>query len=176
VLILTTFDADEYVHEAMKAGASGFLLKDVRPEQLADAAPVVARNGDTLLVPAITRRLVQQSVHRPPPGPVPAPTPSRRAAPRAQLTLPVTLKRVKGNPIASRTQDVSSGGMRVTTSRPLAVDEVLHFELPLDVDTHVEGQARVMREHPFGAYALRFERLSLQGAERLSQLVDSAIR
>ena len=67
VLILTTFDADEYVYEAMKAGASGFLLKDVRPEQLAEAVRVVAA-GDALLAPAITRRLVEQFVQRPPPG------------------------------------------------------------------------------------------------------------
>ena len=67
VLILTTFDADEFVYEAMKAGASGFLLKDVRPEQLADAVRVVAA-GDALLSPAITRRLVEQFVQRPPPG------------------------------------------------------------------------------------------------------------
>ena len=67
VLILTTFDADEYVYEAMKAGASGFLLKDVRPEQLADAVRTVAV-GDALLAPAITRRLVEQFVRRPPPG------------------------------------------------------------------------------------------------------------
>jgi DNA-binding NarL/FixJ family response regulator len=67
VLILTTFGADEYVYEAMKAGASGFLLKDVRPEQLADAVRTVAA-GDALLAPAITRRLVEQFVRRPPPG------------------------------------------------------------------------------------------------------------
>jgi DNA-binding NarL/FixJ family response regulator len=67
VLILTTFDADEYVYDAMKAGASGFLLKDVRPEQLAEAVRTVAA-GDALLAPAITRRLVEQFVRRPPPG------------------------------------------------------------------------------------------------------------
>ena len=67
ILMLTTFDADEYVYEAMKAGASGFLLKDVRPEQLAEAVRVVAA-GDALLAPAITRRLVEQFVRRPPPG------------------------------------------------------------------------------------------------------------
>jgi DNA-binding NarL/FixJ family response regulator len=67
VLILTTFDLDEYVYEAMKSGASGFLLKDVRPEQLADAVRVVAA-GDALLAPAITRRLVEQFVSRPAPG------------------------------------------------------------------------------------------------------------
>jgi len=66
VLILTTFDVDEYVYEAMKAGASGFLVKDVRPEQLADAVRIVA-TGDSLLAPTITRRLIEQFVRRPPP-------------------------------------------------------------------------------------------------------------
>ena len=66
VLILTTFDADEYVYEAMKAGASGFVLKDVSPEQLADAVRTVAA-GDALLGPSITRRLIEQFVRRPPP-------------------------------------------------------------------------------------------------------------
>jgi DNA-binding NarL/FixJ family response regulator len=67
VLILTTFQADEYVYEAMKAGASGFLLKDVRPERLVDAVRTVAE-GEALLAPAITRRLVEQFVQRPAPG------------------------------------------------------------------------------------------------------------
>jgi DNA-binding NarL/FixJ family response regulator len=67
VLILTTFDLDEYVYEAMKAGASGFLLKEVRPEQLAEAVRVVAA-GETLVAPAITRRLVEEFVRRRPPG------------------------------------------------------------------------------------------------------------
>jgi DNA-binding NarL/FixJ family response regulator len=67
VLMLTTFDLDEYVYDALRAGASGFLLKDVRPEQLADAVRTVA-TGDTLLAPAITRRLVEQYLRRPPPG------------------------------------------------------------------------------------------------------------
>jgi DNA-binding NarL/FixJ family response regulator len=67
VLILTTFDLDEYVYEAMKAGASGFLLKEVRPEQLADAVRVIAA-GETLVAPAITRRLIEDFVRRRPPG------------------------------------------------------------------------------------------------------------
>ena len=66
VLILTTFDLDEYVYEAMKSGASGFLLKDVPPERLADAVRVVAA-GDALLAPAITRRLIEGFVRRPAP-------------------------------------------------------------------------------------------------------------
>jgi DNA-binding NarL/FixJ family response regulator len=67
VLVLTTFDLDEYVYAAMKAGAAGFLLKDVRPEQLADAVRTAAA-GEALLAPAITRRLVEEFVRRPPPG------------------------------------------------------------------------------------------------------------
>jgi DNA-binding NarL/FixJ family response regulator len=67
VLMLTTFDLDEYVYDAMRSGASGFLLKDVRPEHLADAVRAVMA-GETLLSPVITRRLVEQFVRRPPPG------------------------------------------------------------------------------------------------------------
>jgi DNA-binding NarL/FixJ family response regulator len=67
VLVLTTFDADEYIYEAMKAGASGFLLKDVPREQLVAGVRVVA-GGESLLAPAITKRLIEQFVRRPPPG------------------------------------------------------------------------------------------------------------
>jgi DNA-binding NarL/FixJ family response regulator len=67
VLMLTTFGEDEYVYEAMKSGASGFLLKDIRPEQLAEAVRVAAA-GDALLAPSITRRLIEEFVRRPPPG------------------------------------------------------------------------------------------------------------
>ena len=59
VLILTTFDEDELVHDALRAGASGFLLKDTRPTQLLDAIAVVAA-GDALLAPSITRRLIEK--------------------------------------------------------------------------------------------------------------------
>ncbi|MET9888910.1 response regulator transcription factor [Streptomyces sp. NPDC006465] len=59
VLVLTTFDLDEYVYEALRAGASGFLLKDASAEQLAEAVRVVAA-GDTLLAPGITRRLIAE--------------------------------------------------------------------------------------------------------------------
>jgi DNA-binding NarL/FixJ family response regulator len=66
VLVLTTFDLDEYVYQAMKAGASGFLLKDANREQLASAVRTVA-TGDSLLAPAITRRLIEDFCKRPPP-------------------------------------------------------------------------------------------------------------
>jgi len=72
VLILTTFDLDEYVYDALQAGASGFLLKDVPPEQLATAVHTVAA-GDALLAPSITRRLIEEFAS------------SRTATPAAQL-------------------------------------------------------------------------------------------
>ena len=59
VLMLTTFDANEYVYEALRAGASGFLLKDVPPEQLVAGVRIVAE-GEALLAPSITRRLIQE--------------------------------------------------------------------------------------------------------------------
>ncbi len=59
ILILTTFDLDEYVYDALRAGASGFLLKDVTAERLFDAVRVIAA-GDALLAPAVTRRLISE--------------------------------------------------------------------------------------------------------------------
>jgi DNA-binding NarL/FixJ family response regulator len=66
VLILTTFDLDEYVYEALRSGASGFMLKDNPAEQLITAVHVVAK-GETLLAPSVTRRLIAEFArHRPP--------------------------------------------------------------------------------------------------------------
>jgi DNA-binding NarL/FixJ family response regulator len=65
VVMLTTFDLDEYVFDALTAGASGFLLKDAPPDQLIAAIQVVA-GGDALLAPSITRRLIEQFVRQPP--------------------------------------------------------------------------------------------------------------
>jgi RNA polymerase sigma factor (sigma-70 family) len=75
ILILTTFDLDQYVYAALTAGASGFLLKDVSPEQLV-AAVLMVRSGDALLAPSITRRLIERF----------APPPADRAATRANLS------------------------------------------------------------------------------------------
>jgi DNA-binding NarL/FixJ family response regulator len=71
VVILTTFDLDEYVHEALRAGASGFLLKDTLPVDLLNAVRVVA-DGDALIAPKITRRLIEEFARRPEPAAVAA--------------------------------------------------------------------------------------------------------
>jgi DNA-binding NarL/FixJ family response regulator len=78
ILILTTFDLDEYVYAAIRAGASGFLLKDVRPSQLVDAIRVVA-DGEALLAPAVTKRLLERFAAT-------LPTPEERAPALATLT------------------------------------------------------------------------------------------
>jgi len=70
ILMLTTFDQNEYVYDAMKAGASGFLLKDVRREELINAVRSVAA-GDALLASSLTRRFIEDFVRRPPPGAAP---------------------------------------------------------------------------------------------------------
>jgi DNA-binding NarL/FixJ family response regulator len=67
VLVLTTFDLDEYVYEAIRAGASGFLLKSAPPHQLVEGVRAVMA-GDALLAPEITRRLLERFIQRPPPG------------------------------------------------------------------------------------------------------------
>ena len=94
VLILTTFDLDDYVYEALRAGASGFLLKDARADELRQAIRMVAA-GDALLSPAITRRLIESYTRRPPTTAHPAPPrradPTRTRSPKARRTR--TLKR-----------------------------------------------------------------------------------
>ena len=67
VLIVTTFDLDEYVYDALEAGAAGFLLKDARPTQLIDAVRSVAQ-GDALIAPRVTRRLIEAFVRTRPPA------------------------------------------------------------------------------------------------------------
>ena len=70
VLALTTFDLDEYVYAAVRAGASGFLLKDVSPDDLVQGVHAVAR-GDTMLAPVLTRRLLERFAAGPEPGTLP---------------------------------------------------------------------------------------------------------
>ena len=85
VLILTTFDLDEHAFSGLRAGASGFLLKDVPPAELAGAVRAVAR-GDAVVAPTLTRRLLDAYVHRLPAGPVEAARRGREHPTLAPLT------------------------------------------------------------------------------------------
>jgi len=78
VVVLTTFDDDEYVYAALRAGASGFLVKDMALEEILAAVRTVAA-GDALIAPAVTRRLIEEFARRPEPVPALAPAPGQRA-------------------------------------------------------------------------------------------------
>jgi DNA-binding NarL/FixJ family response regulator len=86
VLILTTYDLDEYVYEALRAGAAGFMLKSSPPDRLVDAIEVVAA-GEALLAPSVTQRLIAEHVRRPPPAGVPGALSALTAREREVLEL-----------------------------------------------------------------------------------------
>ncbi|MEG0322868.1 MAG: response regulator transcription factor [Raoultibacter sp.] len=116
VLILTTFDIDEYVYDALSAGASGFMLKDSEPDEIASAIEVVAQ-GDALIQPSITRRLVETFVN----------SRSRKAHSDASLSV-----------LTDREREILAYVARGLTNDEIAVDLVIS---PATVKTHV---ARVM--------------------------------
>ena len=95
--------------------------------------------------------------------------PQRRSTPRVAVTLDLLLLRSKGNRIEGRTVDVGAGGMRVQTDRPLTIDEVLEFDLPLR-ERSAHGRARVLRMQGHKVYALRFEDLD-EGDRQLLTMV-----
>jgi DNA-binding NarL/FixJ family response regulator len=120
VLILTTFDLDEYVYGALRAGASGFLLKDTPPGHLLDAVRVVAA-GDALLAPSVTRRLINEFARRP----QPARPPSRRletVTEREREVLTLVARGLSNMEIAAQ----------LTVSLPTAKTHVGHLLAKLD--------------------------------------------
>jgi DNA-binding NarL/FixJ family response regulator len=100
VLVLTTFDLDEYVYDALRSGASGFLLKDVAAERLFDAVRVVAA-GDALLAPAVTRRLIGEFARLRPPPATP-PERLRGLTPRETEVLRLVAEGLSNGEIAER--------------------------------------------------------------------------
>ena len=86
VLMLTTFGLDSYVYDALQAGASGFMLKDAPPEEIAAAVRVVA-SGDALLAPAVTRSVIEEFARRAPSVPSPAPRAVEELTPREREVL-----------------------------------------------------------------------------------------
>jgi hypothetical protein len=91
----------------------------------------------------------------------------RRQMPRAPIEAPCTLSRRNGSAITAQTVNLGPGGMRVTSERPLAPDEVLLFDLP---DQAVDGRCRVLRQDGHRTYALRFEGLLEPARHRLQSL------
>ncbi|MFD9633149.1 response regulator [Streptomyces violascens] len=100
VLVVTTFDLDEHVVTALRAGASGFLLKDIRPAELAEAVRVVAR-GDALLAPTVTRRMLDRFAHTAP-APRPAPAALAGLSPRELEVLTLIGQALSNTEIAAR--------------------------------------------------------------------------
>jgi DNA-binding NarL/FixJ family response regulator len=117
VLILTTFDLDEYVYDAIRAGASGFLLKDVTAERLFDAVRVIAA-GDALLAPTITRRLIVEFAARHRPDP-PSSAAMAALTPRETQVLRLVAEGLSNPEIAARLT-VSEETVKTHVSRMLA--------------------------------------------------------
>jgi len=99
VVMLTTFDMDEYVYDALRAGASGFLLKDVPPEQLVAGIRAVAQ-GDALLAPSVTRRVIEEFVQRPPSSMQTAPPEVEELTPRELEVLKLVARGLSNAEIA----------------------------------------------------------------------------
>jgi DNA-binding NarL/FixJ family response regulator len=118
VLILTTFDLDEYVFDALRAGASGFLLKEATAGQLYDAVRVVAA-GDALLAPGVTRRLISEFARIRPPAAVPQPSSLASLTPRETEVLRLVAEGLSNSEIAARLT-VTEDTVKTHVSRLLA--------------------------------------------------------
>ena len=96
----------------------------------------------------------------------------RRSSDRLSVTAECTLARRSGSPIPCRTVDVSSGGMRIASPRPLSIDEVLEFHLAVN-GSQLNGAARVLRMQAHNEYALRFENVQADAAKVLAEVLRS---
>ena len=117
VLILTTFGLDNYVYEALRAGASGFMLKDAPPEEIAAAVQIIAR-GDALLAPAVTRHVIEEFARHPPPPASTRPLQLEELTPREQEVLHL-LARGLSNPEISEQLVISEATAKTHVARIL---------------------------------------------------------
>ena len=101
VLMLTTFGLDSYVYEALQAGASGFMLKDAPPEEIAAAVRIVA-SGEALLAPAVTRSVIEEFARRAPSAPQERPAAVEELTPREQEVLDLLTKGLSNPEICAR--------------------------------------------------------------------------
>jgi DNA-binding NarL/FixJ family response regulator len=120
VLMLTTFDLNEYVYEALRAGASGFLLKDVLPEDLVAAVRVVAA-GEALIAPSITKRLIEQFARVAPPG---TPSPQLESLTPRELEVLTLIARALSNAEIAEELVLSEATVKTHVKRILAKLEV----------------------------------------------------
>jgi DNA-binding NarL/FixJ family response regulator len=117
VLILTTFGLDNYVYDALRAGASGFMLKDAPPEEIAAAVRIVA-SGEALLAPAITRSVIEEFARQPASSPAPPPRALEDLTPREQEVLDL-LARGFSNPEICRQLVISEATAKTHVARIL---------------------------------------------------------
>jgi DNA-binding NarL/FixJ family response regulator len=128
VVMLTTFDMDEYVYDALRAGASGFLLKDVPPEQLVAGIRAVA-NGDALLAPSVTRRVIEEFVRRPPTSVRTAPAALAELTARELEVLKLIARGLSNNEIAKE----------LFVSETTVKTHVAHVLMKLDLRDRVQA-------------------------------------
>jgi len=128
VLMLTTFALDNYVYDALRAGASGFMLKDAPPEEIAAAVQIVAR-GDALLAPTITRAVIEEFARQQPPATAPRPPALDDLTPREQEVLDL-LAHGLSNPEICR---------RLVISEATTKTHVAHILQKLDLRDRVQA-------------------------------------
>jgi DNA-binding NarL/FixJ family response regulator len=116
VLVVTTFDVDAYVYDALRAGASGFLLKNAPPEELVSAVRVIAA-GDSLLAPQVTTRVIEAFCQQPPTAPTPPPE-LEELTPREREVLELVARGLNNTEIAQRLV-VSHGTVKTHVARIL---------------------------------------------------------
>jgi DNA-binding NarL/FixJ family response regulator len=128
VLILTTFGLDTYVYDALRAGASGFMLKDAPPEEIAAAVRIVA-SGEALLAPAITRAVIEEFARHPPSAPATPPPAVAELTPREQEVLDLLARGLSNPEICER----------LVISEATAKTHVAHILQKLDLRDRVQA-------------------------------------